>query len=596
MALIAGKIEASAQAEMNKIYLRQLRIISLIVAAYYAFISLAHTQFLDEEVLAPVLATSILASVGTFTVFLLVRARKIAPHMSHMAFIPVGLLGLFTIFTHIFVSQDELQLTNAVLGIYVFGYLTLSPLIFTGMLLVAVIGFLLAVNIIPMQHEAHYCFMLLAAVLLSTMGFILRYKTLLNSVKLTDSSRRKTQKLVEASREIEKRVAEAEKANAAKDDFLANITHELRTPLTGTMGMLELLHESRLSADQQFMVETAQKSSDYLLGIINDILDLSMLDASKLQLSEEAVDLVHITRQAMDSFREEASAKGISLSIGRVPNGQAVVYGDEARLLKLLSKLIGNAVKFTEKGGIIISCDWAPPAKDDEPKAVVTWRVADTGPGIPEENIARMFDRFAQLDTRITRTRAGTGLGLSIVHELVSLMGGKIDVKSDVDKGAIFTVTLELPTETEAEQEEELEPASTEQVETLHLKALVAEDNHINQMVIRSMLQKLGMSVTIVGNGELAVEACDQAGAGFDIVFMDIQMPVMDGISASKIIKLRSATPPPIIAVTANTSDSDVQTYLDAGVDAVIGKPIDFDRFRAVILSVLDKSKQDAVL
>jgi len=594
MTVFANKVKAGVQADLDKIYLRHLRVISFIYTCYYAFISITHFLFLDKTILVPVVTTSLLAFLGGLVIYLLIRLGKVAPHQSHVAFLPIGLLALLTIYTHIFLSGEELQLTNAILAIYVFGFLTLSPAIFTGLMVLTGVVYLLAVNIIPVTNEAHFCFMLAAAILLSVMGFMLRYKSLLSSVRMTDNSRRKTQRLVAISSEVKTRIAEVEKANAAKDQFLANMTHELRTPLTGTMGMLELLQDTKLTEEQNFMINTAQKSSRYLLNIVNDLLDLSMLDAGQLLLSEKPVDLVRVTQLAVEEFREDAAAKDISLSIGKLPEKAIKVVSDEARLIKILRKLVSNAVKFTEEGGVIVSLNWTPPTPEKPDFGTVTWRVADTGPGIPVDKIDTMFNRFEQLNAQITRTSSGTGLGLSIARELVDMMGGSIEVKSDVDKGTIFTLTLELPVES---AKSKLETAILSGDEAgkptdMGLNVLVAEDNHINQLVIRSMLQKLGMDVTIVSNGQLAVEACVEADPAFDIVFMDIQMPIMDGMSASRIIKIRSASAPPIIAVTANTSDQDVLSYKEAGIDAVIGKPIDYNHFRAVILSVLNARKK----
>ena len=481
--------------------------------------------------------------------------------------------------------------------IYAFGLVTLSPRVYATLMIVAVVTFLAALLRLPGEYTAHYGFMLVAGTLLSVLGFTLRYKTLYRAMRMLNGTRRKSRRLVSASHEIAAQMREVQKANLAKDQFVANVTHELRTPLTGTMGMLDLLRDTKLDGEQAFMVATAQKSSHYLLSVVNDMLALGMIDAGKLELAEDRIDLVEVTKNAVDEFKPEAASKEISLTIGRQPHKEIWVRSDAARLVQILSKLISNAVKFTEEGGVIVSLNWA--LSSDKKTGQVTWRVADTGPGIPAESIDSMFNRFEQLDRTITRMRSGTGLGLSIVKEVVTLMGGSVEVKSDVDKGAVFKIALDLPIWTD-ESDEKVAPADGEAEDDdltrkLNLNVLVAEDNHINQLVILHMLEKLGAEVTMVDNGQLAVEAVEKAKVPFDLIFMDIQMPIMDGLSASKIIKMRSRHLQPIIAVTANTGDHDIQDYEEAGIEAVVGKPIDFNHFRAVILSVLDAQKKRAL-
>ncbi|MEX0298866.1 MAG: ATP-binding protein [Kordiimonas sp.] len=597
MGRIAKDVKSNIVKDFDRIYLGHLRSICLVVTCYYGLLSIAHFSFIPADIVKPIVATSVLASVVGLLVYGLVRAKKITEKNSQIAFVPVGFFGLFTIYTHIFMSQDQLQLTNAVIAIFVFGFMTLSPAIFAGMLTLSSIAYIAALVTIPGNYVAHFAFLLVASNLISVLGFTLRYNALFRATRMLDGTRRKSRRLVAASHSIQAKMKEVEQANLAKDQFVANVTHELRTPLTGAMGMLDLLKDTELTDEQSFMVETAQKSSHYLLNVVNDMLALGMIDAGKMEISEERVDLAQVTSRAVNEFASEAEAKEISLSLGRLPDTAILVKSDAKRLAQILSKLIGNAVKFTEEGGVIVSLSWAPP-ESDKTLGKAVWRVADTGPGIPPEAIEKMFNRFQQFDQTITRNRSGTGLGLSIVKEFVALMGGAVEVKSDVDKGAVFSISLDLSVwseEAEKKDKPVVEEGPIELEDNRKLKVLVAEDNHINQLVIMRMLEKLGAEVTLVDNGQLAVDAVGKAKVPYDLIFMDIQMPILDGLSASKIIKLRSGNLQPIIAVTANTGDHDLQDYKNAGIEAVVGKPIDFSHFRSVILSVLDEQKKKAL-
>jgi len=592
MKLPIGKRGSVVQAGLDKVYLAQLRLISLIVGVYYFLITIAHFFVLDQALLLPVAGTSAATSFISLTIYVLVRRNKIPARQSHLSFIPVAAMASVTVLLHIILGQDEMQVINAVMLLYVFGFVTLSPIIFSATLLIAAGVFLCVIVAVAGEHMMHFVFMLLTTLGLSAFGFKLRYRTIIKSTQLLEANKRNAIRLAEASREIEDKMQQLQKANAAKDVFLANVTHELRTPLTGVIGVLDLLEDGGLDGDQRFLISTAQTSASYLLHIVNDLLDLSKLEEGKLRIKPYPVDLVGITQDAVETFRAAATAKNISLDL-KIPRAMPeLVMADGGRISQILLNLISNAIKFTDEGGVMVSLLWHPDKTSDGQQGCAAWHVADTGPGIPKAQVSRMFDRFAQLDNNATREATGTGLGLSIVQELLDLMGGAISAKSDVDKGAVFTVTLDLQIKDEDPEITISNGGIADDKGTviadMNLIALVAEDNHVNQMIITRIMDRFGITTVLVENGQLAIEAVDSAKKPFDLIFMDVQMPVMDGVTATKIIK--SHTPDtPIIAITANTGEQDKQSYVQAGMDGIIGKPIDIAKCRDVILRVLDK-------
>ena len=272
MGQVAGDVKGSVEVGLNRIYLGHLRCICLVVAGYYGCVTVAHFFVLPKEIVAPIALTAGLASLCALLVYVLIRAGKIPETKSQLAFVPVGFMGLVTIYTHIFLSQDQLQLTNAVMAIFVFGFLTLSPAIFISMVSLATIAFIAALALIPGENTPHFAFLLVAANLLSVLGFTLRYKGMFRAFRILDGARRKSRRLVAVSHDIQAQMKKVKQANLAKDQFVANVTHELRTPLTGAMGMLDLLKDTELTGEQYFMVNTAQKSSHYLLNVVNDML------------------------------------------------------------------------------------------------------------------------------------------------------------------------------------------------------------------------------------------------------------------------------------------------------------------------------------
>ncbi len=378
----------------------------------------------------------------------------------------------------------------------------------------------------------------------------------------------------------------AEAANRAKGDFLAMMSHEIRTPLNGVLGSIGLMSDTVLGAEQRKLLEAARESAEHLLTLLNDILDFSKLEAGKVRLDEVDFDLHRLVESITFMMGPRAVTKGIALDVAIAADTPRYLRGDPSRIRQILFNLVGNAIKFTDKGGVTIEVTAAPLREAGRYK--VTWAVQDTGIGIAADKIADLFTHFTQADRSISRRFGGTGLGLAISKQLTELMGGGIGAESEEWHGSRFWFSLTLP-EGEAPAQVETRPSEELRHNALGrpLRLLVAEDNQVNQMVIATMLRRLGHHVHMVNNG---LEACAAVQtAPFDVVLMDVQMPEMDGMAATRAI--RRLAPPagnlPIIALTANAMEGDRAIYLAAGMNGYVAKPIDLGHLMAAVNDVL---------
>jgi len=369
----------------------------------------------------------------------------------------------------------------------------------------------------------------------------------------------------------------AEAANRAKSDFLANMSHEIRTPMNGIIGMSDLALDSTTDAERNEYMKIVKSSAESLLGIINDILDFSKVEAGKLSIEHIPFDLPETVAQCQRTLSVPAHTKGLSIRYEVASDIPAHVYGDPVRLRQVLLNLLGNAIKFTERGEVVISIQRV---SHGEKAASVLFSVRDTGIGIPADKLDHIFEAFSQADTSTTRKYGGTGLGLSISKRIVELMGGTLAVESTPGVGSNFHFTL--PFEIAAAGTQPVHGATagageSAAVATTSITLLLVEDNPTNQQLAIRLLEKWGHRVALAVNGQ---EALDKIAAGlrFDLILMDMQMPVMGGVDATRAIRRMEAAQSlprmPIIAMTANAMQGDRETCLAAGMDDYVSKPI----------------------
>ncbi len=392
------------------------------------------------------------------------------------------------------------------------------------------------------------------------------------------------------------RQAAAEHANQAKSAFLANISHEIRTPMNGILGMAAALESGALSSAQAKQVKIIRDSGDMLLTILNDLLDFSKIEANHIEFEAAPFNFSEIVETVESLHRPQAEKKNLSLTALCEGDGEVEWIGDAHRIIQALHNLVSNAIKFTDDGGVTVR--FVIPSSTSAPIRI---EVKDTGIGVSESQAARIFEPFTQADVTTTRKYGGTGLGLSITKGLIEAMGGALSVQSTPGAGATFTVKLPLERATGAERSVAITasaPTAVTEAVVEKLRILAAEDNIVNQAVLKNFLYAAGHDVEFVENGLLAVEACKTQD--FDIVLMDISMPVMDGVEALREIRflerdrdVKSGVP--MIAVSAHAMRQQIDEYLQAGFDGYITKPVKPAQLHSEIARVIESYRDAAI-
>ena len=378
---------------------------------------------------------------------------------------------------------------------------------------------------------------------------------------------------------------EALAANRAKSTFLSVMSHEIRTPLNGVLGMVHVLLKDAPTEQQRSRLEIVRESGDALLSILNDLLDISRIEAGKMTLETIEFDIREVLSGAYAAFTAIANKAGISFILDIEP-AAGIYLGDPTRVRQVAYNFLSNALKFTKEGRVVLSARLV--------EGGLEISVLDTGIGIATDRLNGVFDPFVQADASVNRNFGGTGLGLGISRDLAQLMGGSIRVESELGKGSVFTALLRIPRLRDATEAlrvvNEEEPVASQEI-VQSLRVLAAEDNLVNQLVLRTLMEQFGITLTVVENGKLAVEAWESQT--WDIILMDMQMPIMGGVEASRLIREKERNTgrakTPIIAVTANAMTHQMSEYESAGINGIVSKPIKADALANVLIKVLDE-------
>jgi signal transduction histidine kinase/CheY-like chemotaxis protein len=561
----------NAEGEPQALLTQLLKPMAVAFVFLYAMLSLSHWLLLTDDFKWVLVTVAVVTTLYSFTLMLI--AKHISAAKQRLSILSLLVLGATNSFLHYWLSQSPEQATNIVLVIIASGIVLSDRRDWTVSLVLNWAGWLFVNLSIDMPMMMHFLFALIMATLLSWFAHLARQKLIIKQVEL--------------AQERDNAIAHELKAKAAseaKSTFLANMSHEIRTPMNGVIGVIDVISRTNLAGNQAQLIETAKRSAHSLMVIINDILDISKIEAGELSLEHTVFDVHQLIFELQQEQSIQAYSKGLWLKLEAQSTASINVMGDPYRLKQILSNLISNALKFTENGGVTIT--YSTVLVGDKVRLNVD--VIDTGIGIDENVIPHLFNPFSQADSSTTRKFGGSGLGLAITQQLCELMEGEISVTSTPEKGSTFSFFVMLM----PENNEASSSSSHAQplVSNVDITLLLVEDNEINMQVMLAILDNLGCKADVARDGKEALDILLKTNTNaYDLILMDCQMPTIDGYEATRMIRAGEAGDNvkniPIVALTADAMESQKQKCFDAGMNDYLTKPIDVDLLKNVLAS-----------
>lgn len=546
-----------------------LRPIAYFLTVLYFLLTFAHFFILQDTFKWILITSALLTAIFCFAIAL--NASKVVSTQQSLIILLMVLLSSSNSLLHEWLSEAPEQATNIFVTIIASGIVLSNRIHWTISILFNWLGWFFVNAFLDIALTQHFFFAMAMSTLLSWFAHLARKKLVEKQ-----SSLEQERDLAILHEQV------AKKATESKSLFLANMSHEIRTPMNGVIGMIELVSHSKLTNKQKNFIATAKRSAQSLMMIINDVLDLSKIEAGQLTIELVEFDLDQLLVELTHDLQFQANRKGLRLELLKNNVQQTRVLGDPYRITQIMNNLVSNAIKFTQSGSITIEYDLT--VLDEHLRLNVV--VSDTGIGISDDALPHLFDSFSQADMSTTRVFGGTGLGLAITRHLCELMGGEIKAKSKLDEGSVFQFSVIFATPPPLIIDKKVPPTDESIPNFANLQVLLVEDNEINQEVMLAILEGLGIKVDVANNGLEAIAMLTQS-AKFNLILMDCQMPNMDGYDATRHIRLGDAgeifSKIPIFALTANIMNNERQRCIAAGMNEYLTKPIDINALKLML-------------